>query len=218
MAASSSPAAPSPSGSTAGASTADASTPDASVPDDSIPAATAGEPDTAASTPDKPTAPRAMPVRMVSVRRVRNQHRLVSRSWLEVTGHGGQARVTSWLPVYFDPMLLALTESEAEVGAGSLTVAGVRLYPSGRVRRAEPPGVLVDNPSRPDPAASTRAVAVTRPVRRLLLDAQSTVAAPFAGLLWVYVMGGGLSAFAGASAVAGGAAVWLAAVRGSDPS
>src|SRR5262249_13217698 len=46
--------------------------------------------------------------RVASVRRVRHQHRLVSRSWLEIGGPGPRR----WLPVYFDPVLLALVESE----------------------------------------------------------------------------------------------------------
>lgn len=152
--------------------------------------------------------------RDVGVRRVRQQHRLVSRSWLEFTT-GGRTR---WLPVYFDGSLVGLPQSNAELAGRTVTVAGVRVFPSGRLRSSEPVGRLIDNPSRPDEGAAEIAVKVSRVGRRVLLDAQSAVAGPVAGLLWVYVAGGGLAAFAGATVVAAAAAVWLAAVRGSDPS
>lgn len=179
----------------------------------------------------------------VRVRRVRQQHRLVGRSWLEVVpvvpnaraeaadggggggDHGGGARAgsgrgtagrTLWVPVHFDPVLLTLTERT--VPADALSVDGHRLYPSGRARRTEPPGRLIDNPSRPDPDAPQLAAIAAQPQRRLLLDAQPAVAAPFAALFWVYVAGGGLGAFAGACTIAATAAIWLSAIRGSDPS
>ncbi|WP_454194499.1 hypothetical protein [Nocardia sp. Marseille-Q1738] len=151
--------------------------------------------------------------RTVRVTRVRQQHRLVSRSWLQVGGTGRPR----WLPVYFDPVLTTLTETEAEVTDRTIHLAGKRLYPSGRIRDVEPPGRLIDNPSRPDPDALAHTAAATRPRRRLLLDAQSTVAAPFAALLWVYIDGGGLPAFLAAATIAAAATVWLSAIRGSDP-
>ncbi|MEU1206503.1 hypothetical protein [Nocardia sp. NPDC005825] len=144
------------------------------------------------------------------VRRVRQQHRLVSRSWLEMTVDGRNR----WLPVYFEPALVLLTQENAEIGGRAVAVGGRRVYPSGRLRDSEPVGRLVDNPARPDPAALGR----TGFGRRVVLDAQSAVVGPFAGLLWVYVDGGGIGAFAGATVVAAGAATWLSAVRGSDPS
>ncbi len=140
------------------------------------------------------------------VRRVRQQHRLVSRSWIEITPASGGS---VWVPVFFDPALLTLVEREVPAGS-----APAGLFPSGPVRRSEPPGQLVDNPSRPDPEAAARAGVG----RRLVLDSQSAVAAPFAALFWVYIAGGGLGAFAAACSVAAVAALWLAAVRGSDPS
>ncbi|MVU79754.1 hypothetical protein GPX89_21235 [Nocardia sp. ET3-3] len=148
--------------------------------------------------------------REVAVRRVRQQHRLVSRSWLEFTV-GGRDR---WLPVYFDPKLVTLTQDSAELAGRMVFVEGHRVYPSGRVRNSEPVGRLIDNPVRPDPEALTR----TGLGRRLLLDAQSAVVGPFAGLLWVYASGGGWSAFVAATLVAAAAATWLATIRGSDPS
>lgn len=144
------------------------------------------------------------------VRRVRQQHRLESRSWLEF-GVDGRNR---WLPVYFDPELVRSAQAAGELSGRAVCFDGLRLYPAGRVRDSEPDGRLVDNPSRPDPAAGTR----TGTGRRLLFDAQSAVAAPFAALLWVYVAGGGIPAFAAATIIAAALATWLAAIRGSDPS
>jgi hypothetical protein len=143
--------------------------------------------------------------RSVRVTRVRQQHRLVSRSWLQVEGTGRPR----WLPVYFDPALVTLTETEGELTDRTMHVGGRRCYPSGR---------LLDNPSRPDPDAVTIVAKVTRRSRRLLLDAQSTVAAPIAALLWVYIDGGGFPAFVAALTIAAACSIWLSAIRGSDPS
>ncbi|MFJ4656105.1 hypothetical protein ACIP5Y_32955 [Nocardia sp. NPDC088792] len=152
--------------------------------------------------------------RAVAVRRVRQQHRLVSRSWLEFT-LGGKNR---WLPVYFEPALATLDQGTAELGGRTVRIDGLRVYPAGRVRDSEPVGRLIDNPVRPGAQAVTAAARAAGLGRRLLLDGQSAIAGPFAGLLWVYVAGGGLPAFAGATVVAAVTATWLAAVRGSDPS
>ncbi|GAA5047159.1 hypothetical protein GCM10023318_13320 [Nocardia callitridis] len=148
----------------------------------------------------------------VRVARVRQQHRLTSRSWLEF----GEGRRTRWLPVYFDPALLTLTEGTAEVTDRAVVIDGRRLYPSGRLREQEPIGRLIDNPSRP--ACGPHLLAAVHLRRRLLLDAQSTVAAPFAALLWVYIDGGGFPAFIAATCVAAAATIWLSAIKGSDPS
>ena len=136
-----------------------------------------------------------------SIRRVRQQHRLTSRSWIEHEG--------TWTPVYFDPALVTLPTP---------TNTFPRLYPAGRDRHSEPPGKLIDNPTRPDPDGAARAHAAASPLRRLTLDAQQAIAAPFIGLMWVYIDGGGVTAFAGATCVAGVVALWLAAINGSDPS
>lgn len=141
-------------------------------------------------------------------RRVRQQHRLVSRSFLEISVGG----CTVWQPVFYEPALSTLTPTDLDITPRSISAGSTRFFPSGRARTTEPPGKLVDNPTRPaDPPAFTL-------TRRLILDAQSTVAAPFAGLLWVYVMNGGLPAFIGATTVAAATATWLSAIRGSDPS
>ncbi|MGW5387849.1 hypothetical protein [Nocardia sp. NPDC003963] len=163
----------------------------------------------------------------VAVRRVRQEHQLLSRSWLELR-NGGDRR---WLPVYFTPELIGFTGGTARLGEREIVLRQdpspetpdgaadeFRALPSGRARENEPPGRLVDNPTRVDPAAGARAATATKITRRLLLDAQSVVAAPFAGLLWVYVMDGGTAAFTGALCVAAAAGIWLSAIRGSDPS
>ncbi|WP_063048360.1 hypothetical protein [Nocardia arthritidis] len=152
-------------------------------------------------------------VRTARVTRVRQQHRLVSRSWLQIDGADGRR----WLPVYFDSALPTLTETEADLTGRTVHVSGRRLYPSGRLRDAEPPGRLIDNPSRPDPDAPGHTAKAVRLRRRLLLDAQSAVAAPIAALLWIYLDGGGLTTFFAAFTVAFGGSLWLSAIGGSDP-
>ncbi|WP_329414494.1 hypothetical protein OG563_17760 [Nocardia vinacea] len=152
--------------------------------------------------------------RTVEIRRVRQQHRLVSRSWLEIN----ENYRTRWLPMFFDPALLAMAETEAEVTDRSVDTATLHFYPSGKARSSEPSGRLIDNPSRPDPDAPILATDSARVRRRLLLDAQSTVAAPFVALMWVYIAAGGFMAFLAATSVAAATAIWLAAIRGSDPS
>ncbi|WP_063040570.1 hypothetical protein [Nocardia grenadensis] len=164
----------------------------------------------------------------VAVRRVRQEYQLVSRSWLELRG-GGDER---WLPVYFTPELIGFTGGTALLSGrqivlrpefGSTGPPGgprreFRVLPAGRARETEPPGRLVDNPTRVDPESQTRAATTAKTTRRLLLDAQSAVAAPFVALLWLYVMGGGTGAFIAALCVAAATGTWLGAIRGSDPS
>lgn len=172
-----------------------------------------------------------------AVRRVRQEFRLQSRSWLELRGSEG----VRWVPVYFTPELVGFAGGTAELGGSRIVLHGsapdraseepaggiprssvnmpaIRVLPAGRIRLREPHGRLLDNPSRPDPAAAERARSATRISRRLLLDAQSVVAAPLIGLMWVYIAGGGLPAFTGATCVAAAVAIWLSAIRGSDPS
>ncbi|MEU4840867.1 hypothetical protein [Nocardia testacea] len=163
----------------------------------------------------------------VTVRRVRQEYQLVSRSWLEMQD-GDDER---WLPVYFTPELIGFTGGTALLSerrivlrpeSGGTELPGgpreFRVLPAGRGRETEPPGRLVDNPTRVDPEAETRAATTTKTIRRLLLDAQPAVAAPFVALLWLYVMGGGTGAFIAAMCVAAATGTWLSAVRGSDPS
>ncbi len=156
---------------------------------------------------------RTFPAGEFRVKRVRQQFQLLSRSWLEFTVDGR----THWLPVYFDPALVTLTETAGSFDS-AVRVNGLRLFPAGAVRRTEPKGRLADNPTRPDPDGPVHAVAASGLGRRLLLDAQFAVAAPFVALFWIYVAGGGFPAFIGATVVAAGVATWFAAIRGSDPS
>ncbi|MFI6870956.1 hypothetical protein [Nocardia sp. NPDC050406] len=151
---------------------------------------------------------------VATARRVRQQYRLVSRSWVE-WADGEQVR---WVPVYFDPALVTLVPSEGEMSGRALCVGGHRVYPSGRVRASEPVGRLIDNPTRPDPEGVAAARTAARWPRRLLLDAQSAVVAPFVALFWIYVADGGILAFAATAVLAATTATWLAAIRGSDPS
>ncbi|NUS93439.1 MAG: hypothetical protein HOQ36_13700 [Nocardia sp.] len=164
----------------------------------------------------------------VAVRRVRQEYQLASRSWLELRDNGDH----SWLPVYFTPELIGFTggtalSSERQImlrpdPGGTEPHGGpqreFRVLPAGRARDTEPPGRLVDNPTRADPEKEARAATTTKITRRLLLDAQPAVAAPFVALLWLYVMGGGTGAFVAAMCVAAATGTWLSAVRGSDPS
>ncbi|MGF0314419.1 hypothetical protein [Nocardia fluminea] len=140
--------------------------------------------------------------------RVRQQYRLVSRSWLEITS--GDRMV--WQPVFYEPALSTLTATELELTGHSIQDGNTRFYPSGRARTTEPTGKLVDNPSRPaePPSYGTP--------RRLILDIQPAIGAPLVGLLWVYVMNGGLGAFVATTTVAAATFTWLSAIRGSDPS
>ncbi|WP_280267754.1 hypothetical protein [Nocardia wallacei] len=150
----------------------------------------------------------------VECRRVRQQYRLLSRSWLEWESGGRR----HWLPIYFDPALVTLPASTVRMADGAIRIGELRVYPAGRLRDSEPTGRLIDNPARPDPDGPGHAARSARFVHRLVLDAQFAVAAPFAALLWVYVAGGGFPAFVGATTVAAGIATWFAAIRGSDPS
>lgn len=164
----------------------------------------------------------------VAVRRVRQEYQLVSRSWLELRDNGDH----SWLPVYFTPELIGFTGGTALLSERQIVLRSdpggtdppggpqreFRVLPAGRARETEPPGRLVDNPTRVDPDAEARVATAVKITRRLLLDAQLAVAAPFVALLWLYVMGGGTGAFVAALCVAAATGAWLSAIRGSDPS
>jgi hypothetical protein len=158
----------------------------------------------------------------VSVRRVVLRRGLLARTWLEVTGPK-----PLWIPVHFEPDVLLLPAPVAVTVRGNaardrLVVAelpgGGRLYPSGRVRRVEPPGRRTDSPSEPDSYARARADAAGRWRRQLRVDAALLVPAPPVGLLWAYLDDGGVTAWLGASVLVAAVALWWAAIRGSDPS
>lgn len=162
---------------------------------------------------------RRLPPQVLTLRRVRQQNRLVSRSWIELVGVSPTPR----FPVYFDPALVTL-DSPARLpvhGTGALRalqLEGRWVYPSGRVRTAEPKGRLVDNPTRSGADAAERARTATPLRRSLVLDAVLMVPAPIVGLFWVFLDGGGILAWLGATVVVAATALWGASVLGSDPS
>lgn len=162
---------------------------------------------------------RRSPPRLLRVRRVRQQHRLLSRSWIEVVGSTPVQR----FPVYFDPVLVTL-DSPAQVavhGTGALRALradGRWIYPSGRVRTAEPKGQLIDNPSRPDAGARERAARSALLRRQLQVDGVLLAPAPFVGIFWVLLDGGGVTVWLAATFVTAALALWAASVQGSDPS
>jgi hypothetical protein len=167
----------------------------------------------------------ARPARSVPVRRVRWQAGLATRSYLETDTHPQR-----WIPVHFDPVLVGLpSPTVARLHGDPLrdrmvaaTVPGPGgdrpLVPSGAVRLEEPRGHRTDNPSRPDGTVGARAAALARMSRQLRADLPLVVPAPFIGLLWTYVDRGGLSTWVATTALAAALGLWLAAVRGSDPS
>lgn len=162
---------------------------------------------------------RRLPPQVLTVRRVRQQNRLVSRSWIELVGVSPTPR----FPVYFDPALVTL-DSPTRLpvhGSGALRalrVEGRWVYPSGRVRTAEPKGRLVDNPTTAGADGLERARTAAPLRRSLVLDAVLMVPAPIVGLFWVFLDGGGISAWLGATLVVAAVALWGASVLGTDPS
>lgn len=154
--------------------------------------------------------------RVLRARRVRYQSGLLSRSWLET-----EDPPRCWIPVYFDPALVTLP-APAEVtlrGSGRRIAAllGDRIVPaSGRVHTTEPRGRRIDNPARPDADTARRAREATLR-RHLRVDLALTIPAPFVGLFWAYLDGGGVGSWAGATTVAAAVGMWTGAYRGSDP-
>lgn len=167
----------------------------------------------------------ARPTRTVPVRRVRWQAGLSTRSYLETDTHPQR-----WIPVHFDPVLVGLPSPVLARLHGdplhdrlvAATVPGPagehRLVPSGTVRTTEPRGHRTDNPSRPDTTVAARAARLARLRRQLRADLPLVVPAPFVGLLWTAVDRGGPGTWLAVTALAAALGLWLAAVRGSDPS
>ncbi|OZM83630.1 DUF3592 domain-containing protein [Pseudonocardia sp. MH-G8] len=165
------------------------------------------------------------PARTVAVRRVRWQAGLATRSYLETDTHPRR-----FLPVHFDPVLVGLPSPTAARLHGdplrdrwvAATVAGPDgerpLVPSGPVRTEEPRGRRTDNAARPDDTAPARAATLARMRRQLRADLPLVVPAPFLGLLWTYVDRGSPSTWLAVTALAAALGLWLAALRGSDPS
>jgi len=175
---------------------------------------------------------RARPAGPLTVRRIRVQRRLLSRSWLETEPvasqdrHGGRQ---FWIPVYFDPVLAELPAPvdvrvygdlrRDRLVAVEVTGSDGRprpLYPSGRVTASEPVGRRIDSPSRQDDHAIAKARSAGL-LRQLRVDAALMVPAPLIGLFWAYLDSGGIPSWAGSTALVMALALWWAALRGSDP-
>jgi hypothetical protein len=163
----------------------------------------------------------ARPVHRVPVRRVRIQAGLVARNWLET-----ETVPQRWIPVHFDPLLVGLPSPETVRLRGdplrdrfvAAEIDGRLLHPSGPVRAQEPRGRRTDNPTAPDASAPARAVRLTGLRRQFLADLPLLVPAPAIALLWTYVDGAGLGTWVTATALVAALSLWLAAIRGSDPS
>jgi hypothetical protein len=163
------------------------------------------------------------PARRLLVRRVRVQSGLLTRSWLET-----ESAPERWIPVYYDPVLVALpapaeVELHGDPRRDRLVAARVPgpdgpvwLYPSGPVTARHPRGRRGDSPTQPDPDQVARAH--TGLARQLRADAVLVIPAPFVGLFWAYLDGSGFTGWLGATTVAAALGLWLAAWRGSDPS
>jgi hypothetical protein len=163
----------------------------------------------------------ARPTRQARVHRMRVQAGLVSRSWLET-----ESTPRLFIPVHFDPVLVTLPSPAAVAVHGdplrhrlvAVTVNGRLLYPSGPVRSTEPRGGRSDNPSRPDEATVTRAARLTSLRHQLRADLPHAIPAPIGAAIWTFIDGGGIDTWVFATALLSAFGLWLAAVRGSDPS
>ncbi|HEY0808051.1 MAG TPA: DUF3592 domain-containing protein [Pseudonocardiaceae bacterium] len=155
------------------------------------------------------------PPRDLVVRRISMRRGLMARTWLETDDQ-------RWIPVYFDPAVLSLPAPTTVQARGNRLIAveipGATLYPSGRARRAEPPGRRTDSPAQPDTYTAARAATAARWRHQLRVDAALLVPAPLIGLLWTYLDDSGLTGWLGATAITAAATLWWAALRGSDPS
>ncbi len=158
----------------------------------------------------------------VPARRIRIQRGLITRSWLELdTGR--------WVPLHFVPALTTLPSpapvrlhgDPARSAYVAVTLPSpdgfVRVPPSGRVRRTEPPGRRLDNPRTPD-AQTLSATGRYGWRRQIQADAAPLVLAPALGAVWALIVGAGFLGWLATTAVAATSALHVAALRGSDPS
>jgi hypothetical protein len=169
--------------------------------------------------------------RALAVRRIRLQRGLSTRSWLETADAPER-----WIPVHFDPVLVTLPtpvrvrvygdpwrnrlvaiEAPASDAEAS-TSDDALLLPSGLVRAGHPRGRRADNPTEPDAEAPAHAAVVTRMSRQLRADASRLVIAPLVGVFWAILDDGGLLSWLAATAMVTAFSLWVAAIRGSDPS
>lgn len=167
------------------------------------------------------------PTSALSVRRIRLQRGLNTRSWLETEHAPGR-----WIPVHFDPSLVSLpTPAEVRVYGdvrrnrlaaieilASSTSEGALLMPSGPVRAGEPHGRRTDNPTEPDTGAAESAARVSRMTHQLRVDAPRLAIAPLVGLFWTILDSGGFLDWVAATTLVAAFGLWIAAIRGSDPS
>ncbi|MGH3624721.1 MAG: hypothetical protein ACRDQ5_23520 [Sciscionella sp.] len=169
---------------------------------------------------------RRLPTRQFELRRVRFQRGLLARSWLELDDNPQR-----WIPVYFEPELMTLPSPATgqvhgdprrnrlvAVQAARADGSSVLLYPSGGVARNEPRGRRLDNPTKPDDHTTLRAARAASLGRQLRVDAPLIVPAPFVGAFWAFVDDSGFEGWLGATAVTAALGLWVAAIRGSDPS
>ena len=162
---------------------------------------------------------RRAPARAVALRRVRFQSGLLGRSWLET-----ESPPQRWIPVHFHPALITLPAPASVLLHGDpqvdqlvgAVIDGVWVPPSGPVRAVEPRGRRTDNPTTPDADACHRAAGFDWR-RQLRNDLILVVPAPFVGLFWVFLDGGGVATWAGATTLIAASGLWWAALRGSDP-
>jgi hypothetical protein len=161
------------------------------------------------------------PARSVPARRVRVQAGLIARSWLEIA-----TTPRRWIPVHFDPLLVALPSPTTVRLHGdplrdrlvTVEVDGRTLHPSGPVRAQEPPGRRTDNPTAPDASTIQRAARLAGLRHQLRADLPLLIPAPIIALLWTYIDGAGPATWAAATVLLAALGLWLAALRGSDPS
>lgn len=161
----------------------------------------------------RPRLRRAPPVPVTASRVVVRQGLLV-RSWLELVTAGG----VRWLPVHWSPELAVLAPDSAIEVRGDPArrrlvlpvVDGTEIWPSGRLRRNAPRGTR----EVADPMPESTGTGWGRQVRG---DAVVLAVAPVIGLLWAYVVGGGVGGFVVATLVVAGVLFWLPQLLGSDP-
>jgi hypothetical protein len=161
------------------------------------------------------------PAVTVKLSRVRTRFGLIQRSWLV----GTQGAVERWVPVYWEPDLAGLLADtpcrvHGDLTAGRASVIEIgdtQIWPSGRVRTAQPRGRQLSNPGtygRGSAVSEQPSIPLSRHGRR---DAVFVAIAPLLGLLWAYVNGSGLIGFALSTVLLAGLLFWAPSVYGSDP-
>jgi hypothetical protein len=157
---------------------------------------------------------RSRPAGSVAATRLVVRRGLLVRSWLELE----TARGLRWLPVFWTPELTGLEAgSRIELRGDPLAdrrvlpvIDGAEVWPSGRIRDQVPRG----EQRAPRATSGRPAIGLLRQIR---VDAVPTVAAPLLGLVWAWVDDGGVSSFAGATALSAVLIFWLFQRLGSDP-